>query len=309
MSSSKMVSNVMKHTDTYRIALVGAGQMFGEEDVLAERPYQTTVTCKSNTAECFVIKHDEFFRKLKTNTESWKMIIMLSMEKEKAFFKRVAKIRQIVADKAARGVKNLHGGSVFKDNLLLNQNELDLRETLREIVNEYPYVKQHKKMIENVAGETESRPFSRIPSAGELKSHGQVEQETEEKAEKLAKQKSKKTIEMNFNEIKSRDQSPQPTKGEIRVTSGLHTKRSPSKGSTDRGASSKYYINSKITNILATMGAGSVESEGDTWRLHKQPSEQMLKNTASNVSQSLTVSGALGQTSSYSKLKDNNLSF
>ena len=37
--------------------------------------------------------------------------------------------------------------SLFKGNLLLNNNEMDLRETIKEIIHDYPYVKSQKKII------------------------------------------------------------------------------------------------------------------------------------------------------------------
>ena len=48
--------------------------MFGEEDVLKNRNYECSVTCKSNLGEIFCIKNIEFNRKLKTNNDSWKII-------------------------------------------------------------------------------------------------------------------------------------------------------------------------------------------------------------------------------------------
>lgn len=63
--------------------------MFGEEDVLAERNYSSTVVCKSNTAEAYCIKNAEFFRKMKANNESWKIIVFMSMAKEKAIYRRI----------------------------------------------------------------------------------------------------------------------------------------------------------------------------------------------------------------------------
>ena len=57
--------------------------MLGEEDVLEERAYTTTVTCISNTGSCYAMKAAEFFRKLKGNEESWKIIKRNSKMKEK----------------------------------------------------------------------------------------------------------------------------------------------------------------------------------------------------------------------------------
>lgn len=70
--------------------------MFGEEDILSNRAYTTTVVCKSNYGDVFCIKNAEFFRKLKTNNESWKLIVLTAMAKEKAIYGRIKKIQMIV---------------------------------------------------------------------------------------------------------------------------------------------------------------------------------------------------------------------
>ena len=69
--------------------------MFGEEDVLVERPYTTSVTCMSNTGSCYAMKSSEFFRKLKGNEESWKAIKRYSKTKEKDLLARIKKIDEV----------------------------------------------------------------------------------------------------------------------------------------------------------------------------------------------------------------------
>jgi CRP-like cAMP-binding protein len=56
---------------TFRVSLIGAGQTFGEEDVMAQRDYSCSVRCISKVAEVFCMKHDEFLRKFKGNKDSW----------------------------------------------------------------------------------------------------------------------------------------------------------------------------------------------------------------------------------------------
>lgn len=55
----------------------------GEEDVLGERNYTNTVTCISNTAQCYAMRMSEFIKKLKGNEESWKVIKANVKAKEK----------------------------------------------------------------------------------------------------------------------------------------------------------------------------------------------------------------------------------
>lgn len=71
-----------KPPQQHKIAFVGPGQLLGEEDVLSHnRPYTTSLTCKSNHAELFCIKADEFLRKMKSNSESWKTVILMALAK------------------------------------------------------------------------------------------------------------------------------------------------------------------------------------------------------------------------------------
>lgn len=63
-TKNKMLSNNAEYSKNYRIALLSQGQMFGDQDVFYDRPYQATVTCKSNDGELYQISKDNF-KKLK----------------------------------------------------------------------------------------------------------------------------------------------------------------------------------------------------------------------------------------------------
>jgi len=49
--------------------------MFGEDDLIHERPYSSTIICRSNVGQVFAIKSNEFFRRLRANEECWKIIL------------------------------------------------------------------------------------------------------------------------------------------------------------------------------------------------------------------------------------------
>lgn len=53
--------------------------------------------CKSKVGEVFAIKADEFIKKFKSNTDSWGVIVLMSMAKERAIFARVKKIKQLLS--------------------------------------------------------------------------------------------------------------------------------------------------------------------------------------------------------------------
>jgi len=48
--------------------------MFGEEDVVNDRKYTTTVRCTSTVASLFAIKKEEFFNRFQRDDKSWKII-------------------------------------------------------------------------------------------------------------------------------------------------------------------------------------------------------------------------------------------
>jgi hypothetical protein len=70
----------------------------------------------------------------------------MAMSKEKAIHERVKKIRKLMKENQSAGVEKIN--SLFRDNILINQNEYDLRETLKEIIEKYPHVKAHKKLLD-----------------------------------------------------------------------------------------------------------------------------------------------------------------
>ena len=138
-------------TNSFQIAQIGVGQLFGEEDVISQRNYSCSVVCKSKVGEVFAIKADEFIKKFKSNTESWGIIVLMSMAKERAIYARVKKIRQLVSsnEPVDSGPNGTFGLSQLKNTqLLINRNEVDLRQKFKEIIEEYPSVDNHRKLLQ-----------------------------------------------------------------------------------------------------------------------------------------------------------------
>ena len=54
-----------------RLSQICSGQMFGEEDVVNNRNYTTTVRCISTSAVIYCIKAEEFLLKLSKEDNSW----------------------------------------------------------------------------------------------------------------------------------------------------------------------------------------------------------------------------------------------
>lgn len=66
--------------------------MFGEDDVVHERPYSVTMVCRSNVGVVFCMKAPEFFRKLKAHDECWKIILNQVNIKEMLMARRMNKL-------------------------------------------------------------------------------------------------------------------------------------------------------------------------------------------------------------------------
>jgi hypothetical protein len=114
------------------------------------------VTCKSNIGEVYSIKNTDFIKKIKANSESWKVVLLMSLAKEKAIYDRVKKIKKLI--KRNQKVSEKFGGfgvSLLKGNLLLNKNEIDVREKFKEMINDYPFVDTHKKIVEKTMHKSE----------------------------------------------------------------------------------------------------------------------------------------------------------
>jgi hypothetical protein len=78
--------------ENFKMALIGAGQIFGEEDAVFERPYSTSVICRSNQGFVFMIKSAEFTKKMRGNEESWRVITTNIKKKQRDFDTRLNKM-------------------------------------------------------------------------------------------------------------------------------------------------------------------------------------------------------------------------
>jgi CRP-like cAMP-binding protein len=56
-----------------KLSVIGAGLVFGDDDVLAKRNYKATFKCVTQSATIYVIKKEEFLRVFRTENDSWKI--------------------------------------------------------------------------------------------------------------------------------------------------------------------------------------------------------------------------------------------
>lgn len=94
-SPNIQLASRLRNTETYKIMLLGVGQMFGEDDVIHQRAYSQTVICRSGLGIVFCMKASEFFRKLKANEECWKIILRQVYQKDVSMYTRMNKIERV----------------------------------------------------------------------------------------------------------------------------------------------------------------------------------------------------------------------
>ena len=85
-----------------KVAVLCAGQIFGQEDVINMREYTTSVKCLSTNASVYCIKSDEFFARLSKDDKTWNQIIDLSYAKDLRSKKYINKVTKIQKDQAAK---------------------------------------------------------------------------------------------------------------------------------------------------------------------------------------------------------------
>ena len=56
--------------------------MFGQEDVLGDRNYTTTVKCITNTGSLYWIKNSEFLNKMQKDDRTWKLIESVNFQND-----------------------------------------------------------------------------------------------------------------------------------------------------------------------------------------------------------------------------------
>ena len=71
-----------------KIALIGEGQIHGEDDAIAVRPYSATLKCNMADSELLMLPRVEFYRTFRHSQESWNEAVAGARMKEKEYIKR-----------------------------------------------------------------------------------------------------------------------------------------------------------------------------------------------------------------------------
>jgi CRP-like cAMP-binding protein len=65
-----------------KLSLLGVGLVFGDDDILTNRPYKASLKCVRNDSVVFLLQRDEFLRIFRTENETWNLQFGLSQKKE-----------------------------------------------------------------------------------------------------------------------------------------------------------------------------------------------------------------------------------
>ena len=65
-----------------KLAVVGFGQVIGDDDIIAERPYNSTITCIKNDSFMYLMPRADYIRLLKRSGDCWNMALNISKQKE-----------------------------------------------------------------------------------------------------------------------------------------------------------------------------------------------------------------------------------
>jgi hypothetical protein len=71
------------------ISMLSHGQVIGQEDVINQRNYTTSVKCLTNEASVYVIEGAKFIDKLGRDEKTWKWIVKQSLNKDLSTKKQV----------------------------------------------------------------------------------------------------------------------------------------------------------------------------------------------------------------------------
>ena len=64
------------------MSLLGVGLVFGDDDILTNRPYKASLKCVKNDSFVYLQYRDEFLRIFRTENETWNVQFSLAQKRE-----------------------------------------------------------------------------------------------------------------------------------------------------------------------------------------------------------------------------------
>lgn len=132
---------------TIKMGLLCAGQVFGDDDIVADRAYKGTLTCTTAGSSIYVLPKNVFLRIFKAHQESWKLLGKIKRtkaEKDKTMLRNFYSVTKTEEKKSQDSE-----AMTLQNNFLLDRKEIDLRANFREIINDYPKVRRQIKQAEH----------------------------------------------------------------------------------------------------------------------------------------------------------------
>ena len=68
--------------------MIGEGRIHGEDDIIAERVYQASLTCNVKESELLVLTQADFYRVFRQSEDSWLNAVKHARNKEKEYLIR-----------------------------------------------------------------------------------------------------------------------------------------------------------------------------------------------------------------------------
>ena len=87
-----VLSRLQRNVEIFKLALLGQGQIFGDDDIFFNRPYSSTVICRSNTGIVIQMNGPELLKKMRGNEDCWKIFLSYIQQKESVKRKRLNKL-------------------------------------------------------------------------------------------------------------------------------------------------------------------------------------------------------------------------
>lgn len=87
-----IISRLQRNVEIFKLALLGQGQIFGDDDIFFNRPYSSTVICRSNTGVVIQINGPELLKKMRGNEDCWRIFLQYIQNKENVKRQRLNKL-------------------------------------------------------------------------------------------------------------------------------------------------------------------------------------------------------------------------
>ncbi len=90
-----VLARQVRNVELFKLALLGPGQMFGDDDIFFDRPYNSTIICRSTVGVVIQMNGPELLKKMRGNEECWKIFQSYIQNKEMLKRQRLNKLDHV----------------------------------------------------------------------------------------------------------------------------------------------------------------------------------------------------------------------